>query len=252
MNRGRRIWRTARNLLCALLAGAALLLLAAGGPPVSREEAFRRLQREQFFRPYAQYQGTVTVGDRDWGVGLTDRWLLLGDMEHCHLYPWRRQGDGPAAAPVDCQDRETGAVCFLAAGAPEGTASARLELSLSCWYAVRASALPEDPGRLEIFAAAEGGVWRPGEEPAFWTKTYTLEGEPLEPGAFAFWLTPEGTDPVEERALGAACTWRLYWWEEYRENPDLQPVRCTAVAVFYDRAGNELGRAELTDIQGGV
>ena len=100
MNRGRRIWRTARNLLCALLAGAALLLLAAGGPPVSQEEAFRRLQREQFFRPYAQYQGTVTVGDRDWGVGLTDRWLLLGDMEHCHLYPWRRQGDGPAAAPV--------------------------------------------------------------------------------------------------------------------------------------------------------
>ena len=65
-------------------------------------------------------------------------------------------------------------------------------------------------------------------------------------------LTPEGTDPVEERALGAACTWRLYWWEEYRENPDLQPVRCTAVAVFYDREGNELGRAELTDIQGGV
>ena len=252
MNGGRRIWRTVRNLLCALLAGAALLLLAAGGPPVSREEAFRRLQREQFFRPYAQYQGAVTVGDRDWGVGLTDRWLLLGDMEYGHLYPWRRQGNGAVAAPVDCQDRETGAVCFLAAGAPEGTASARLELSLSCWYAVRASALPEDPGRLEIFAAAEGGVWRPGEEPAFWTKTYTLEGEPLEPGAFAFWLTPEGTDPVEERALGAACTWRLYWWEEYRENPDLQPVRCTAVAVFYDRAGNELGRAELTDIQGGA
>ena len=126
MNGGRRIWRTAWNLLCALLAGAALLLLAAGGPPVSQEEAFRRLQREQFFWPYAQYQGTVTVGDRDWGVGLTDRWLLLGDMEYGHLYPWRRQGDGPAAAPVDCRDRETGAVCFLAAGAPEGTASAVL------------------------------------------------------------------------------------------------------------------------------
>ena len=133
------------------------------------------------------------------------------------------------------------------------TASARLELSLSCWYAVRASALPEDPGRLETSAAAEGGVWRPGEEPAFWTKTYTLEGEPLEPGAFAFWLTPEGTDPVEERALGAACTWSLYWWERYRGDfSSSQPVRCTAVAVFYDREGNELARAELTDIQGGV
>ena len=243
MSGKRRVWKTCRNLLCALLAVAFLWLLQ-GAPLLTAEARFRRLQREQFVQPYAQYQGTLRIDDRRWAVGLTQRWLLLGDLTWERLYPWPREGDGPVLAPVE-DFSGLGQVHIVAAGAPEGTASARLELSLRCWYAIRAWS----SGPAPVLYSTEHGSWWPGETPVPWARTYHIPGIHMEEGAFQFSLVPEDPDPVESAALHAAGQWTLYWWEELLRQPNRASIQCTMTAVFYSESGAELGRVDLADLR---
>ena len=82
-----------------------------------------------------------------------------------------------------------------------------------------------------------------------------MEGEPLKDGAFLFYL-PE-LDPLDTRDIellvrSYLADWDLYLSQVYQENPNRRFAACTLSAVFYDRAGNELGRAELTDVGDGA
>lgn len=85
-----------------------------------------------------------------------------------------------------------------------------------------------------------------------WEKTYSAQGECLEDGAVLFHVAPEGENwenrTMEELILSHAYEWDLYWAEQNR-----RAVDCHMEAVFYDRAGRELGRAQLaTTEQGGA
>ena len=130
LSRGQKI---VRNLLLAVLAG--FLVWVNTGAPLPPELAFRRVQRENFLTPYAQFLGVCEADDFRWGVGLTDRWLVFGELDSHQLALWPLEGDGPMVIPApDRYSRGIEELGFVAVNAPEGTATARLTATVSCWY----------------------------------------------------------------------------------------------------------------------
>ena len=239
--------RIGRNLALTALMGG-MIWLGAGAPAPTAELALRRLERESFLSPHSQYQGVLEAEPwGPWALGLTDRWLVFGGLnqtEQFYLWP-RPEGDGPVLAPEPMIQTEPRQVVFAAAGVPEGTAAAELELEVACWHTT------------PYFTCANFDQdWR-GKTPVWWTHTYRAQGEAAGPGAFQFrFVIGDGDEPwgareaaIQDTALQKAAEWRLYQGQDL---PQSLPLRCRGTAVFYDAGGRELGRAvlESRDSQG--
>ena len=245
LSRGQKI---VRNLLLAVLAG--FLVWVNARAPLPPELAFRRVQRENFLTPYAQFLGVCEADDFRWGVGLTDRWLVFGELDSHQLELWPLEGDGPMVVPAPGRySRGVEELGFVAVNAPEGTASARLAATVSCWYT------HTDTGTHSTWSywASEDQDWE-GLTPTYWENTYVLEGEPLAEGAFFFRLPKlehSENQTIEFYARGHLADWSLYLSQVYQEDPGRRDAACTLTAVFFDDQGRALGQAELTDAGGG-
>lgn len=234
MKRGKlgRRGRIFRNFLLAGVLGA--LIWACAGWPVPAWWELRRLEREAFLSPHSQFQGSI---QDSWGdevlIGLTPRWLVMGSPEEFRLWP--REGDGPVLAPVPEEFTLRGGIRVVAAGAPQGTASARLTVEVSHWYASFGGRSSYSSQREDILDG-----W-PDSSPEYRAQTVTLEGEPMEEGAFLF--VPE----LEERRVPGrefVADWGLYHGFHW-----IPPINCRMTAVFYDESGRELDRAELQNAE---
>ena len=239
MKRGKlgRRGRIFRNFLLAGVLGA-LIWTCAGWPVPARWE-LRRLEREAFLSPHSQFQGSI---QDSWGdevlIGLTPRWLVMGSPEEFRLWP--REGDGPVLAPVPEEFTLRGGIRVVAAGAPQGTASARLTLEVSHWYASFGGRSSYSSQREDILRS---WPW-PDSSPEYRSETVTLEGEPLEEGAFQFVLGEE-----EMRGTGDYIWRHVEEWGLYQGYYQISPINCRLTAVFYDESGRELDRAELQNAE---
>ena len=239
MKRGKlgRRGRIFRNFLLAGVLGA-LIWTCAGWPVPARWE-LRRLEREAFLSPHSQFQGSV---QDSWGdevlIGLTPRWLVMGSPEEFRLWP--REGDGPVLAPVPEEFTLRGGIRVVAAGAPQGTASAQLTVEVSHWYASFGGSSSYSSQREDIL---RGWPW-PDSPPEYRSETVTLEGEPMEEGAFQFVLGEE-----EMRGTGDYIWRHVEEWGLYQGYYQISPINCRLTAVFYDESGRELDRAELQNAE---
>lgn len=237
MKRGKlgRRGRIFRNFLLAGVLGA-LIWTCAGWPVPARWE-LRRLEREALLSPHSQFQGSI---QDSWGdevlIGLTPRWLVMGSPEEFRLWP--REGDGPVLAPVPEEFTLRGGIRVVAAGAPQGTASARLTLEVSYWYDLSQGTAIYSSLREDILES------RPDSSPEYRAKTVTLEGEPLEEGAFQFVLGEEEMQGTGDYIWSYVADWGLYHGYHW-----IPPINCRMTAVFYDEAGRELDRAELQNAE---
>lgn len=237
MKRGKlgRRGRIFRNFLLAGVLGA-LIWTCAGWPVPARWE-LRRLEREAFLSPNSQFQGSI---QDSWGdevlIGLTPRWLVMGSPEEFRLWP--REGDGPVLAPVPEEFTLRGGIRVVAAGAPQGTASARLTVEVSHWYASFGGRSSYSSQREDILDG-----W-PDSSPEYRAQTVTLEGEPMEEGAFQFVLGEE-----EMRGTGDYIWRHVEEWGLYQGYYQISPINCRLTAVFYDESGRELDRVELQNAE---
>ena len=237
MKRGKlgRRGRIFRNFLLAGVLGA-LIWTCAGWPVPARWE-LRRLEREAFLSPHSQFQGSI---QDSWGdevlIGLTPRWLVMGSPEEFRLWP--REGDGPVLAPVPEEFTLRGGIRVVAAGAPQGTASARLTVEVSHWYASFGGRSSYSSQREDILDG-----W-PDSSPEYRSETVTLEGEPMEEGAFQFVLGEE-----EMRGTGDYIWRHVEEWGLYQGYYQISPINCRLTAVFYDESGRELDRVELQNAE---
>ena len=156
MKRGKlgRRGRIFRNFLLAGVLGA--LIWACAGWPVPDWWELRRLEREALLSPHSQFQGSVQVDQREWLVGLTPRWLVMGRQNEFRLWP--REGDGPVLAPVPEEFTLRGGIRVVAAGAPQGTASAQLTVEVSHWYASFGGRSSYSSQREDILEALDEGI----------------------------------------------------------------------------------------------
>ena len=237
MKRGRlsRQGRIFRNFLLAGVLGA--LIWACAGWPVPARWELRRLEREILLSPHSQFQGSIQDSEgEEVLVGLTPRWLVMGGSGS--LYLWPREGDGPVLAPVPEEFTLRGGIRVVAAGAPQGTASAQLTLEVSHWYASFGGRSSYSSQREDILAS-----W-PDSSPEYRSETVTLEGEPMEEGAFQFVLGEE-----EMRGTGDYIWRHVEEWGLYQGYYQISPINCRLTAVFYDESGRELDRAELQNAE---
>ena len=156
--------------------------------------------------------------------------------------PRAEEGATLVPRPGPWLDREE--VWVVAADVPEGTASARLELTVRCWYRRDGDGWSFD-NQAEL-------PWGGPPLTERWEKTYSAQGQLLEDGAVLFRVAAEEkmweVQNLEKAILDSACQWKIYWMEQ-----DQRDVDCHMEAVFYDRADRELGRAQLaTTEQGGA
>ena len=233
MKRGKlgRRGRIFRNFLLAGVLGA-LIWTCAGWPVPARWE-LRRLEREILLSPHSQFQGSIQDSEgEEVLVGLTPRWLVMGGSGS--LYLWPREGDGPVLAPVPGVLGLLG-TRVVAAGAPQGTASAQLTLEVSYWYASFGGNSSYSSLREDILDS-----W-PDSSPEYRSETVTLEGEPMEEGAFQF-----VTELEKRRVPGRefVADWGLYHGFHW-----IPPINCRMTAVFYDESGQELDRVELQNAE---
>lgn len=237
MKRGRlnRQGRIFRNFLLAGVLGA--LIWACAGWPVPARWELRRLEREILLSPHSQFQGSIQDSEgEEVLVGLTPRWLVMGGSGS--LYLWPREGDGPVLAPVPGVFGLLGGTRVVAADTPQGTASAQLTLEVSHWYASFGGRSSYSSQREDILAS-----W-PDSSPEYRSETVTLEGEPMEEGAFQFVLGEE-----EMRGTGDYIWRHVEEWGLYQGYYQISPINCRMTAVFYDESGQELDRAELQNAE---
>ena len=239
MKRGRlsRQGRIFRNFLLAGVLGA--LIWACAGWPVPARWELRRLEREILLSPHSQFQGSIQDSEgEEVLVGLTPRWLVMGGSGS--LYLWPREGDGPVLAPVPGVFGLLGGTRVVAADTPQGTASARLTLEVSYWYASFGGSSSYSSQREDILRS---WPW-PDSSPEYRSETVTLEGEPMEEGAFQFVLGEE-----EMRGTGDYIWRHVEEWGLYQGYYQISPINCRLTAVFYDESGRELDRAELQNAE---
>ena len=175
-----------------------------------------------------------------------DRWILASGRDQLVFWTegrsgleyWPRAAEGPTLAPVPESRSVQGDVQVAAADVPEGTASARLELTVGCWYKRNGT----NGWTLDSRAGQPGDV---APRALRWDQTCAAPGQNPAGGAFLFEVAAEEMDresgSPEALVLGYADEWDLYWRE-----PDSRAVDCAMEAVFYDEAGRELGRASLS------
>ena len=128
--------RAARNLLLALLLLAALWYVE-GCPLPTQEMEFRRMERQRLagrseiiFR--CESQGEAMLGRPDMLLGVTDTAVHTSSDSHT-LRVWPRDADGPTLVtlPSELELQPVFTVGLAVVDAPEGTAAARLTITLS-------------------------------------------------------------------------------------------------------------------------
>lgn len=237
LSRGKKV---VRNLLFALL----LLIFAWGcigfqiGDPY---RSFRRAEGEGWVGP-ADYQGDFHTTWDGWAVGTYQDQVLLHLEDYRWFEYWPRSEEGATLLPVPEDRLLEGESWFVAVDVPEGTTSAKLELTLSAYYTENHT--PNGVGR-QICATLDipGGQWQYGQ-PKRWERTYVVEGERLDEGGVLFHVTPQEADDrsIERMMLSYSYEWEIY----NREDPAYRAINCLGEAIFYDANDNELGRAVLT------
>ena len=236
LTRGQKI---ARNLLAALL----LMVFAWGcmyfpiGDPY---RSFRRAEREEMVGP-ATYLGGFHTSHDGWAVGVYEGQVLLHREDDRGFECWPRTESGPTVLPVPENRLLEGEAWLVGVDVPEGAVSARLELTLSAYYTEQR----RYNGRSRQICATldvPGGQWQYGT-PRLWERTYEAEGAFLEEGGVLFHVTPYSGDDgdIEWNLLSYVYEWDIY----QRTDPAYRAVNVDAEAVFYDKAGMELGRAAL-------
>ena len=235
-------WRIARNLAAAVLLVAALWAYDGFSLPTDALR-FEWVQRGALMTEHVSLQGAVEVGGSRFLVGAEDENALIARYESGELWMFPRS-TGPALVPLPHTSIWDEA-WIMAVDVPEGTASARLEVTASVYYAAGS-------GGFEYTGAPEG-LWRYGEAPRYWERSYEIEGRVLERGAVAFSLQAAGereNDPygleLEEAVLDQLGNWSNY----QEENGSASNVNCRMEATFYGEGGEELGRAALRTLGG--
>ena len=132
----RHLLRAGRNLLLAAL--AAFLIWSMNGYPLPTQEMeFRRLERQRLagrseiiFR--CESQGEAMLGRPDMLLGVTDTAVHTSSDSHT-LRVWPRDADGPTLVvlPSELELQPVFTVGLAAVDPPEGTAAARLTITLS-------------------------------------------------------------------------------------------------------------------------
>ena len=120
----------------------------------------------------------------------------------------------------------------MAVDVPEGTAAAELSMNITCHYwqmnnSLNMSAVPKKSC------------------PDYFDRTYVVPGELLEDGGVLFHVTPQDEEGTQAYKLEVALIGRAYEWLSYQQKMEANAINCAMEAVFYDDAGQELGRAEL-------
>lgn len=132
----RHLLRAGRNLLLAAL--AAFLIWSMNGYPLPTQEMeFRRLERQRLagrseiiFR--CESQGEAMLGRPDMLLGVTDTAVHTSSDTH-PLNVWPRDADGPTLVvlPSELELQPVFTVGLAAVDPPEGTAAARLTITLA-------------------------------------------------------------------------------------------------------------------------
>lgn len=243
-----------RNLALAL--GLLVLFWGMYGFPIySPRLEFRRGERENLIGG-SEILGTFrTQNDRRWTIGVQGDQVLLRRTYGGYgsgFQVWPRNPEGAVLVPLPDYSPFPKEAAVAAADVPEGTASARLEVHVGCWHdgedlrqSQHITAWPED-FRPEDF--------RPEVTPLRWERTYTAEGELLRGGAVLFRVVcpDEYTDPdVNIATVERTAMEKLARWDTYYRKAKYRSIDCRMEAVFFDGAGDELGRAVLSTPEGG-
>ena len=233
-----------RNLVLVLVLLG--LVWGALGCPLPPALAFHRLEL-RYLREPSQIVAQVEQDGDTIVVGFTPEEAVLGDLEGGTLSFWNRPEEGTGLM-VAAGHRKVNVptTWLLSMNAPEGAASARLELELSAWMTKIGS--DGESLVLELPADREEDYWQER-----WT--YSVEGERLACGEFLFrvdahdqtpWQTAPGNRVGEQMAL-ADMSWEYLYTqaEPGRENnPEF-----LALATFYDQTGAEVGQARLSPLE---
>lgn len=236
-------WRTVRNL-AVVLACLYGLWAWADYPLPTAELEFRRLERQNLLPPseiqgvfQGIYQNRMTV----YGV-LEDR-VVVGCESHGQLEYWPREESGPTLFPAAEFFPSPDELLFAAADVPEGTASARLDMSLDCWAA-------SNHGGGTSISALEGGYPRDGSlNRTRWARDYQAEGELLKEGGVLFRVTAQEEDEYGDGFIEKSLFTSLTRWNTYRQSAKLRGFNCHLEAVFCGQDGRELGRAALSSLE---
>lgn len=250
-------------LVCVLLWGKNRFLLS--DPCLS----LRRAERQNLVGP-SDIQAVAENRRGPWAVGVYMNQVLLNEARSVDgLRYWPRTEGAPTLVPLpgsyySFPDESSEEIVLAAVDLPEGTASARLELYVSCWYcdgpADRVfSARMEDvvsmPESLDSISQEEREALD-DVLPQLWERKYNADGELLEEGGCLFRVQCEKPvrDPSSGRAslesLALAC---VEGWNTYDPHWSVQArrINCRMEAVFSDGNGTELARASLSTPEGG-
>ena len=231
----RRGGKILRNLLLTLMLAVFLWGLNDFRVPGFRWQ-FRMVEQANWADPL-DIQGEFESEHDRWIVASGQGQLVFWREGRSWLEYWPRVAEGPSLAPVPESRSAQGVVQVVAADVPEGTASARLELTVSCWYQRNGS----------NGWTFDSQAQQPGDMPPLtqrWEKTYSAQGQLLEDGAFLFEVAAE--EERESGSLEALVLSQVYAWDLYWREPKGRAVDCIMEAVFYDQTGRELGQAGLS------
>lgn len=206
---GRRGYR--RRILLDLLVFLLLMVLRWGGAgyPLPEGLLFRSMERQRLLEPSDVVLETEVSGGRSATVGLTDNRIHAAATNWDVFYRWERTGK-PQLVLLPAEPRET--IALAAMDVPEGTASARLELTL---------------------CLRDAGKWNP----AGLSLHYTVEGVRTGGG---FLFTPEPQADTADSDLAQTEDFLLdygYYAYLYRDLPSY-------VLTFYDAEGAVLAVCE--------
>lgn len=232
-------WRTVRNLAVVLACLYALWARADYPLPTAKME-FRRLERQNLLPPseiqgvfQGIYQNRMTV------YGVLEDQVVMGHHRagSGYLEYWPREETGPTLFPAAEHFPSPDELLIAAADVPAGTASARLDMSLDCWFTQQ--------GASTSISALEGGY--PRNDSLNWTRwarDYQAEGELLREGGVLF-RVPRG-DEESAVSIEQELFFMLTRQSNYRQSAKLRGFNCHMEAVFYGQDGRELGRASLS------
>ncbi len=230
--------KTVRNLLLAL-ALAVLVWAQYGCPLPTVEMEFRRMERQNLTGP-GEIQGIFSVDGEHWVIGTEGDEAVLFLHPQDDPYFWPR-GEGTALVPRPWIFYSEKTVWVAAVDVPEGTASARLDMETRCWYTWDRDA-DSDRVRRSAVRNPPGGWEKPPQE---WEKYRTVPGELLEGRAVLFQI-PMPDSRERENFLERNVLMDVGDWNTYQRDREALSAEIEMVAVFYDAAGDELGRAALS------
>lgn len=238
-------WRIARNLLLVVL--ILLYLWVWTGRPIRDVRLdFRRAERENFIGP-CEIQGVFDTYQESWVVAVSGDRVVLWQKSFGELNYWPRRTGEITLVPVPAELRYAfrGEAGVAAVDVPPEARSARLELTVSCWYVQTGTNgwhYASSPERLK-----DQGANGPAR---YWEKTYQAEGEFLKDGGVLFRPAAEG--PRDSQGEGHTLEFNTFAeigeWNCYRYG---RGAVYRMEAVFYDGNGGELGRAVLATPEGG-